>query len=625
MASTELKQWLTQMAWAGRCSIKARYVRYKNNHQRLPAKRLKGIDSIAPSKLLKKKVIVNKDVSSISIPALQGLILQDIQSQNIIFEFCKPSHRVFLSKKSPQIADQVKLQKPLENELKFRSLFQNVVRDTYGSEVFPDFELIGDQVSRRAFFANTLQLAAIQKNGERRNISALWPSLDLSMGCRGIALSKTPQSENLSKVIHPITLQELPVFFAFDSQCTTGALSLFPSMVKEHAKYFERDLFTETVFPTRRCTAHEMATMLSIASNLQKGTPAKMSDYLTVSDLSTKASNSLIHTPRTVSQLLGALDKGSFRKTAPEGQRGKMCSTDILRGSVISNKVTDVGIKEEYCKISILYSIFRNSRRMAIRFQEVKAAEDANEFLAWDKAILEKLSELNGLAEPQSSDDMVVLKYKFDSFMKALNSYNCTIVAEARAYYADSSKPPSVRQKTMMRVLSYVVSENRWLPHIYPNLYDEINRGIPESLPTIEDIGFSGANKGQELFALCEILLGFEDTAIESTRREESKLKNIDERTQLNDFKLVVLTSNENFVPHEELLRATTKLPFQMVKDTQEVTRVSFSECIAKTSCAGDTIVYLYKTKRTSGARSKIDAILSDALHSTKSIEKMSI
>ena len=253
------------------------------------------------------------------------------------------------------------------------------------------------------------------------NIEVLWPPLSLSLACKAVGLDhelfSSLRAQGVNSLYHPVTGDIMPLLQVENITPRCRAYALAPSLDESHRSLFTGSLLPIAVIPSRRCRTEEIQELKKMCITTPNEEPANadLKDRFQPAD----GFNSDI---RSTSLLLRALDSGSFFG-AEKSTRGQMCSPDILRATLLSNTVDNRQLKEEYCKISVLYSIYENLQRIRARTAAFDIPSQAGPLTKWDNFILHRVQNLKHLSNMNSINTIVAAKKEFDEFLQELNIY----------------------------------------------------------------------------------------------------------------------------------------------------------------------------------------------------------
>ncbi|SCW00903.1 LAFE_0D00672g1_1 [Lachancea fermentati] len=601
--------WLSWLQQANRNSISLKNVRYRNQAPKIWKDRVEQLNSMPVTSQHVLRVKVLRKAKNCLASVLPNILLQDIANENITFKFCRRHgfrNQLHLpdtvSNEGKNLRKVAEGAAEIENWDVLSSLFKNRL-DRYYGPYDEDFEkLYGDTIdfeASRLWCVNDapyreISLSAKSDSGDNVELRIYWPPLQYSVGCRGLGASSSKCKElackGISQLQNPVTGENMPILEFDHVPEGFDAIGLLPSKFQRHAKLFKTHSVAQAVLPFRSCTRSEMKHLETLSKDKLKHRAISKSGVKNLGhDQDTFKS-----TVSTMATLLGALKSGSL-KTKKENNRGQMCSTDILRATILSGNITDSQLREEYAKISILYCIFQHLRRLTFNSKPSNELSDNAVFKPWDTTIIRELLALNDLQKPGSVDEMFEVKGKFDSFLKKLHVYNCILVSEMKSQAKNTSGNRRYRQLGMVSILNKVFVSCKWMTEVYPNLSFHLHR-------TLEPIGFAntvGSNdtaSGDRVFLTVDSLLEMESIAYEELYRQP-KDSRVAASDWLRDFKIVLLTEENLSADTRRVLHFATKINTQICRDLREVSKVSFSECISKKLIDDSTYLYLYKTK----------------------------
>ncbi|SCU77345.1 LAME_0A00782g1_1 [Lachancea meyersii CBS 8951] len=564
MSKNQLPYWTSQLRLAYRNSSRQRRFTYKQNAARIDRDRAEYIYRAENKQLKQHEVLLPSKIESLSVAELQAVLCKDIAGN-------KGSELRFVLLNTKKSRD-----REIKNLTSHRNLFKNRIASTYTFPNSPNEN--GVYLNDSQEWNITLRLPT----SDNTHIQVLWPSMELSLACRAIGVcDRDIYNEFQDKTVcHPVTGDPMPICFIPTGIPTKAPFTaLAPQLNSSVCEPAVRELLPLAVIPSRRCTTKEVKKVREFCvdrtflENSERTHPMILS--------SAKGFKSDL---KRTSQLLKALESGSFFSTGSLKKR--MCTTDILRATVLSNNITEEQLKAEYCKISILYSIFENLRRIKIRVENIEAGTGQQSLTSWDIQILKDLRELNQCRIDSNVDDLIKSKDRFDEFLSRLNTFNVIINAELRSAAKRSQKPDFDRQNSMVQVLSALISSCRILPALYPNMSFEMERFTQGIKPiTFNSQENEKAEEGSRIINTVKAILDFESDVVgnENTPR---------------DHKLVLLVAQPLPAEVARLFQFSTKLELQITTSLDAVRKVSNSECIMKRNIDHDTNIYLYEAKR---------------------------
>ncbi|SCV05084.1 LANO_0G18118g1_1 [Lachancea nothofagi CBS 11611] len=561
--------WVSQLQLAYRNSSRERRFTYKLNANRIEKARVEWISKRGGKDLVQREVSLPTRLESMPVTGIQHLLWTDVSQGNSQLQFVLPGDG---KAEGWKVKD------------------WEMVTGLFKNSVAPLYKFAKYSGEKGVYLRNTLKLDNDQKawdtilrlrSSNGQYLEVLWPSLKYSLACRAIGVNHDAfEPFRGQSVSHPLTGDAMPIReFKSGSSNRQIATALAPQLDGTHVRAFSGPLLSSAVIPSRLCNETEIQNLQEFCTNgIRSIEPAYNSM------LEKKTAQGFVSDIKNTSRLLRALTSGTFFNTG-NTMKSQMCTADIIRATVFSNNITEQQLKEEYCKISVLYSVFENLRRVNIRVGAPANVNDQVTLTPWDVQILFSLQKLNKAGNCTDIDAVVQDKRRFDEFLASLNIYNVILNAELRAASKEAENPNLDRQSSMVRVLGTLLSECTSLKNFYPNLSFEINRFTDE-------IDKVSVDEQQELPELS--LLFFE--TIKAILELEGKV--FAERGSLKDYKIVILVGESIPANIARLYQFCTKLELQITTSLDAVKRVEHSDCVEKKMINHDTNIYLYQTKR---------------------------
>ncbi|SCU89921.1 LADA_0F00584g1_1 [Lachancea dasiensis] len=558
------KNWISQLQLAYRNCSRQRRFTYKQNAPRLDRARMQWETSKNPN------CENSAPQTTIELPArlesMPVLALQEVLWKDVILRV--PSRIQFVLRAHGNRSQDCDLQQlPV-----MQSLFKNSIK--------PRYELSESRGRRGAYLEDSQGWDDVLRlqTSNHMHIDILWPALKLSLACRAVEVpSETYKQLQNQSVYHPVTGDAMPIF---ESQSGSNqAIALTPQLNAAHAKLFPSDLLASVVIPSRVCNNAELRALQKLCVSptgshvtTQKQTPRP---FKTADGFETEI--------RSTSRFFRALESGSFRPNTRIMKR-RMCTTDVLRAVVLSNSITEQQLKEEYCKVSIVYCIYENLRRIKNRINDIEPSGAPTALTPWDSQILRDINELNENWDTTSIQSLVNSKDLLDAFLVRLNIYNVMINAELRSSAKQAPAMSEKRQRAILQVLSTVLAECKGFQDLFPNLYfelklftDSIDRASMVSTHLPEQ-----TESSRRVFDTVMAIVGMEDSTIANG-------------SSTQNFKAVLLVDQSLPADIARLYQFSSRLELQITDSLDAVTKVKNAECVAKQMIDHATILYLMK------------------------------
>lgn len=575
MAKTDLRDWIVQLHLAYRNSSKQRRFSYKRNAQKISQKRLQSVQKSQISNAPKVDLKLPSRFSQLPIASLQELLIQDIredkpkQLQLCVPELTSGSHMV-------------------EDWEEVSGLFKNSVCREYktnGDLKGPAFcEYATERVygNNRANWKTRLNFPLKNEGDPAETIEILWPPLEFSFCCRAIGTSHGTitklQQKGVNVFRHPLTGDKLPILEIDSLPLNASAIALAPALEGSDSKYFKGALLAYSIIPSRLCSEAEICQLKSLCVDTES-----MRRPSVVEAISPKVADGFKSDIRSVSRLLRALSSGSLFNPGLS-TRSQMCSPDILRATVMSNRICDSQLKEEYCKATVLYNLYENAQRIQKRLISENKLTHEVYLSLWDELILLRLEELNKLTLVEDLNTMIRGKTKFDEFLLDLNLYNTIVNAELRGKMKPNGHQKNDRQQAILYVLSIVLTQCKSLKNIYPSLsfvFRELEVFAREAKMFKRTGNIESA---QEMFATANAIVELDNIA---TAKQEP----------LKNHRIILLAKSR--VPSDlaRVYQFLSKVEVQITDNLDAAKEIRHSECVSKKLIRHDTYCYLYLRK----------------------------
>ncbi|CEP65074.1 Cbp2p LALA0_S21e00254g [Lachancea lanzarotensis] len=561
MSKTQLPYWTSQLRLAYRNSSRQRRFTYKQNVVRLERERADELYNVENEPAQHKTMILPARLDSMPVAHLQAVLWEDIvQKQPVELQFELP-HAHHLQGQA------------INNWASIRSFFKNRIASVYSKPEAEGIYLKDDMKWDRILKITTSQGA---------HIEVLWPPLESSLACRAIGVFDSEMYDKFKHhtVAHPVTGENLRILkIPTASGVNTNFVALAPQLDRSKCEPVAHLLGAAAVIPSRRCSSVEIEKVKKLCVNEDHVEMSKKTRH--ISFIPAEGFESDL---KSTSRIFRALETGSF--FISESMKRSMCSADILRATILSNSITEKQLKAEYCKISVLYSIFENFRRIQRRLRNDEVGSKSLPLMPWDVNILKDLHELNESYLDKDVNELVKGKGRFDNFLSRLNTYNVILNAELRSAAKGTSKISVERQYLMTQVLGTLLSKCCVIKDIYPNLFFEIGR-FTNHLDAVTSISqdADASETGKRIVETIQAILDF-----------ETKILGPDGTSR--GHKLVLLVPQTLPPDIARLYQFSTRLELQITTSLDAVRKVRNTECILKKSIDYDTNIYLYEKKR---------------------------
>ncbi|CUS20876.1 LAQU0S02e00386g1_1 [Lachancea quebecensis] len=575
MAKTKLPYWIIQLQLAYRNSSKQRKFSYKRNARKISQRRLQSVQKSLISNIPEVELRLASRFSHLPVANLQEYLIQDIcEDEPKLLRLCVPE----LTSGSEVV----------ENWDEISGLFKNLV----GRQYKTDSELQGSTsykhvTVRKSGNARTtwgvrLNLSLSSEGDLTEAMEVLWPPLEFSYCCRAVGTTHETitkmQQKGVKALLHPLTGDELPVLELDSLPPNASAVALVPSLEESDRKYFEGPLLAYSIIPSRLCSKAETLKLESLCVN--QGIVKRPAAFGAIEPIVADGFKSDI---RRVSRLFKALSSGSLFNPGLS-TRSQMCSPDILRATIMSNRINDDQLKEEYCKIAVLYNVYENAQRLQKRLKHERKIAPGMHLSLWDELILHRLEELNKVSMKEDLNAMVRGKIEFDEFLADLNLYNTIINAELRGGTRPDVLRTHSRQHVILRILSVVLTQCKCLKNIYPSLSFAFRNleifardaKLFKKTGNIED--------AQEVFSIAKAITEVDNIA---TAKQQS----------LKNHKIILLTKSQVPSNLARVYQFLTKVEVQITDKLDAAKEVKNSQCIFKKLVRYDTYCYLYLRK----------------------------
>ncbi|SCU78609.1 LAFA_0A07514g1_1 [Lachancea sp. 'fantastica'] len=582
MSKTQLPNWTCQLRMAYRNSSRQRRFTYKQNAVKIEQERANNLYDLKNEQTQQKTVILPARLETMSVAHLQAVLWEDtVQRQAVELRFeVRDAHRY----QSQSINDWVTI----------RKFFKNRIAPVYSST-----ETKGTYMKDGKDGKNWDRFLKLTTS-EGEHFEVLWPPFEFSLACRAIGVTDSESYDKLrhQTTHHPVTGDALPFLKIPDnSDVKANFIALAPQLDWPRCKPVANSLGAAAVIPSRCCNSAEILKVKMCCVN-QDYVETKKNRLIPL-----RPAEGFKSDLKSTSRVFKALETGSFFSSG--SMKKSMCSADILRATVLSNNITEYQLKAEYCKISVLYSIFENMQRLRRRLRNVELDSKALNLTSWDAQILADLEELNEGYSDRDINNLVKAKGYFDSFLARLNTYNVILNAELRGAAKSASKPNFERQNTMIQVLGTVFSECSAIKSLYPNLFFEFRRAT-RNLDSVTSPSQDLKNKeeGSRMVETIRAILEFENEVLgpDDTPR---------------GHRLVLLVPEPLAPDTARLYQFCTRLELQITTSLDAVRKVDNSECIQKKSIDYDTNIYLYEEKRLdSNVSELLESLAKDAASS---------
>lgn len=444
-------------------------------------------------------------------------------------------------------------------------------------------------------YRNTLRLSS--KDGGKELLRVRWADLSYSKSCRGIGVTEEKLTELGKDVefVNPANGNLLSVYRVDEVPEGCDAIALFPAYVPSQRQYFTGLELCAALIRQSPCTKKEQAKLEAHISS-----PSKNHNDSTVVPAVEQPldETSLL----TLKQLMDATNK--CKPLWSSGRdKDKTCPGDVLRCTLVSQKVDFGQLIEEYCKHYILFSLVSQASRMGRTIDQSELHENQElEFSPMDTFVWQEFQSINETALPTTVSELIEYKKQIDKFLELLSSYYFSIVSEmkasSRTYFRDGTNVP--RAVPVFRVLQEVVRDCKGFQVFYPNLSFYTSKVLPEmprlaeSKPVVEE---DNLKLGSKALAMFKHIAEFENMMFYDRFTIDAGLE-IEPITSLKAWKIVIVSKNPLPLEIERSLLFSSRIYTQCVRDLENATLLQHATCEARRMIDEDTFMFLYRLQR---------------------------
>ncbi|QLL30368.1 hypothetical protein HG536_0A01850 [Torulaspora globosa] len=447
-------------------------------------------------------------------------------------------------------------------------------------------------------YRNTLRLSS--KDDREELLHVRWADLTYSNSCRGVGVTKEKFS-GLGKdveFVNPANGNLLRVYQVDEVPEGCDAIALFPAYVPSQRRYFTGLELCAALIRQSPCTREEQSKLEAhISSSLKNQNDTAVTPV---------AEHPLDETCFvTLKQLMDATNK--CKPLWSSGRdKDKTCPGDVIRCSLVSEKVDFSQLVEEYCKHYILFSLVSQALRMSRTVDQSASYESHKlEFSPMDTFVWQELQRINEIAPPTTVSELIGYKKQIDEFLELLSSYYFSIVSEmkasSRTYFRDGINVP--RAVPVLRVLLEVVCNCKGFKIFYPNLSLYATKVLPE-MPKLGEaketvVANEEANLtlGSKVLAMFKHIAQFENMMFYDKFSIATGLE-IEPITSLKSWKIVIVSKSPLPVEIERALLFSSRVYTQCVRDLEHATLLQHATCEARRMIDEDTFMFLYRLQR---------------------------
>ncbi|QLQ77934.1 hypothetical protein HG537_0A01810 [Torulaspora globosa] len=439
-------------------------------------------------------------------------------------------------------------------------------------------------------YRNTLRLSS--KDGREELLRVRWPDLGYSNSCRGVGVTEEKLNELGKDVefVNPANGNLLRLYQVNEVPEGCDGIGLFPAYVPSQRQYF---------------TGLELCAALIRQSPCTKEEQSKLEAHIS-SSVTAVAEQPLDETCFvTLKQLMDAINKCKTLWSSGR-DKDKTCPGDILRCSLISQKVDFCQLIEEYCKHYILFSLVSQASRMSHALDQSALHESHElEFSPMDAFVRQEFQRVNRTALPTTVSELIEYKKEIDKFLELLSTYYFSIVSEmkafSRTYFRDGTNVP--RAVPVLKVLQEVIRDCKGFKIFYPNLSLYMTKVLPEMSKLAEPKEPITTDEEENLKLGSKILTMFKHIAQFENMMFYDKFTittglEIDPITSLKTWKIVIVSKNPLPVEIKRSLLFSSRIYTECVRDLENATLIQHAICEDRKMIDEDTFMFLYRLQR---------------------------
>lgn len=439
----------------------------------------------------------------------------------------------------------------------------------------------------------TVTLAS--KDGEQKLSHVSWPDPLVSNSCQGVGVSsKKFAALSGAKFINPSDKRPLKVYVVDDVPNGCDGIGLFPAYEPSHRSYFDGLDLCAAVIKRKPCTSEQRSAVEAIVTSMP-GSEAEINEQDQIPLNETGF--------RTLKQLMDASSRcRSLWSQARD--HDKTCPGDIIRCTLLSQKVDTNQMCDEFGKHFLLYSVLSQAYRIGQTLEKNATNQDVD-LSPVDRYIWQRSQELNGLDAPTSIAEMIDYKQNFDEFLALLSSYYFSIVSEMKAssrnFFHNDDEP--TRAVAVLAVLKDIIHNCKPFKMLYPNLAlygkDVLPSGAPFGEPNVSssELGDEDSRLGERVLEIFKHITAFENEMYRDRFTTRKPLQ-IEPVTSLKTWKIVIQAKQPLPEHYARALIFNSRVYTQYVTDLSQVTLLQHATCKIRKMIDEDTFVFLYQLQR---------------------------